>query len=605
VALTFSEGVLLSADSVRVLEPNGKRADLGHPRNTGQGGATATVRLRTGLPRGTYTVAWKVISADSHPVGGAYTFSIGAPSKTTVSGAGPEVGGDSPAGVLYGIWRYVAYAGFTVLVGASVLLTWCWPRGALLRPMRRLVVGGWVAMVISTVALIVLRAPYADGDGLGKALDLGLMRQQLETRPGTALLSRLLLLGAAAVFVAVLFGAYARREDPAERRDLAVGLGAGGLVVATGLACTWSLAEHASVGIQRGLAMPVDVVHLLAAAVWLGGLVALLIALRVAPDLERVAVRRFSALAFTSVCVLVATGIYQAWRQLGGWSPLWDTNYGRLLLVKIGLVLLLVCGGAASRRWTGRLAEAVPAGAGGAAAGAGGAAGDLGVGGTGPGGASGTPGAGRPTLPGARTPEPELEPEPVGVGGGARAAQLERQRVARAKALARRTREADPERAGLRRSVLAEVGIGAVVLGVTTVLTMSQPGRAVEQQRAAVAAAAPRTLDVRIPFDAGGAHGRGTADITLEPATVGSDQLHVQILGPDDRPMDVPEVDVAFTLPSKHLGPLKVSLQRLDVGHFAAESLDLPDAGDWRLALTVRTDQIDETTDTRTVTIHP
>jgi copper transport protein len=79
----------------------------------------------------------------------------------------------------------------------------------------------------------------------------------------------------------------------------------------------------------------------------------------------------------------------------------------------------------------------------------------------------------------------------------------------------------------------------------------------------------------------------------------------VQILGPDDRPMDVPEVDVAFTLPSKHLGPLKVSLQRLDVGHFAAESLDLPDAGDWRLALTVRTDQIDETTDTRTVTIHP
>ncbi|MGC5413057.1 hypothetical protein ACPXCX_56780, partial [Streptomyces sp. DT225] len=85
--------------------------------------------------------------------------------------------------------------------------------------------------------------------------------------------------GAGALFVAVLFGTYARREDPREKRDLTFGLAIGGAVIAAGIAGTWALAEHASTGIQPGIAMPVDVLHLLAVAAWLGGLVALLTAL--------------------------------------------------------------------------------------------------------------------------------------------------------------------------------------------------------------------------------------------------------------------------------------------------------------------------------------
>ncbi len=323
VVLTFSEGVLLSADSLRVLDPRGTDVAAGGPGHAqgSDSGATATVPLKSGLGNGTYTVAWRAISQDSHPVAGAFTFSIGAPSRTSVDLSGVASAGGGAASTLYGVGRYFAYGGFALLVGASVFLSVCWPRGALLRPMQRMAAAGWATLVAATIALLLLRGPYVNGKGLGQVFDLGVMRDQLETRPGAALLSRLLLLAAAAVFLAVLFGSYAKREDPEERADLAWGLGIGGTVVAVGIAATWAMAEHASVGIQHQLAMPVDIVHLLSMAVWLGGLLTLVTALW-APSMagdpvEPFAVRRFSLMALTAVTLLVGTGTYQAWRQVG------------------------------------------------------------------------------------------------------------------------------------------------------------------------------------------------------------------------------------------------------------------------------------------------
>src|SRR5882757_11479652 len=71
VVLTFSEGVLLSSDSLRVLDPGGTNVAVGTPGHaTGaDSGSTSTITLRTGLGDGTYTVAWRAISQDSHPVG--------------------------------------------------------------------------------------------------------------------------------------------------------------------------------------------------------------------------------------------------------------------------------------------------------------------------------------------------------------------------------------------------------------------------------------------------------------------------------------------------------------------------------------------------------
>ncbi|MBW5483062.1 copper resistance CopC/CopD family protein [Streptomyces bambusae] len=608
VSLSFSEQVAMGDDSIRVMDPQGRRVDTGELRDMCSG---STVRygtaLHSGLPNGTYTVAWQAVSADSHPISGAFTFSIGAPSATSVTLPDREAGG-GPVGTAYGIARYAAYAGFSVLVGGCAFILLCWHRGAAERPVQKLVLRAWATLTAATLAMLVLRNPYTGSGEFADAFDLAGLKAVLETKTGASLVSRLLLLGASALFLAVLFGAYARRhksrggnteeaaaktEDAAgeqaaakageaaavagDTADLTFGLAVGGTVVAGGIAATWALSEHASTGIQPGIAMPADILHLLAVAAWLGGLTTLLVALRTVPGIERAAVRRFSRVAFTAVLVLTVTGLYQSWRQVGSWSALTGTEYGRLLLLKVGLVLVLVAVASLSRRWTARLADSP-------------ATGDV----------------SRETVE--ETEQDAAAEEPVTVPADPRrAAQLARQQAARTNALARKRREADPGRAGLRRSVLAETAVAVVLLAVTTALTSTEPGRAAEQEAgrssAGSTAVPDRAVKITLPFDTGGQNGKGAVRLELDPGRVGANTLHVWVDTPDGTPLDAPEVKVAFTLPAKDIGPLPVVPDRAAPGHWTASGVQLPLPGEWRIDVTVRTSDIDQTTVQKNVKI--
>ncbi|MBM7167288.1 copper resistance protein CopC/CopD [Streptomyces sp. G44] len=588
VKLTFSEKVAMADGSVRVLDPAGKRADT--DKTTDLGANTYGVKLRKGLPDGTYTVAYQVVSADSHPIAGAFTFSIGAPSATKATLPDQEAGGGL-VGVLYDIARYLSYAGFTVVVGGAAFVLGCWPRGAGVRPVQRLVTYGWVTLTGATLALLLLRAPYTGSGKLADAFDMGALGDVLNTKTGAALVSRLLLLAAAALFIAVLFGAYVRRDGPEEaaaKKDLTFGLAIGGTVVAIGIAATWAMAEHASTGIQAGIAMPVDVLHLLAVAAWLGGLAALVVALFRTASVEAAAVRRFSRVAFTSVVLVAATGLYQSWRQVGSWSALTGTSYGQLLLVKIGLVVVLVGVAAVSRRWTGRIASE---------------AGGL------------APEAAAAVVVEQRTAKKTVTatgaPEGEAGDGGAseqaegpvdskRSAQLARQRAAMAAAREKRIRDADPHRSGLRRSVLTEAGVAVVLLAVTTALTTTEPGRTEEEAARATAAVAEAQrsgpLSLKVPFDTGGQDGKGTVRLELDPGRTGSNDLHVYVKRPNGSAFDIPEVKVSFTLESKDVGPLPVTPSHIATGHWTASGVQIPMAGDWKIAVTVRTSDIDQVT---------
>ncbi|MGA6220418.1 copper resistance CopC/CopD family protein [Streptomyces umbrinus] len=580
VTMTFTESVGITDDSLRVLSPENRRVNAGDTEHASGRSDSVRVPLDDGLADGTYTVAWRVVSADSHPISGAFTFSIGKPSETTASvSAEPAV--NPASGALYDIARYAAYAAVALLIGAATFVLVCRPASA--EPLRGLVRAGWWVLVATTAALLLFRGPYERGTGPSTLLDPELIENTLTSRPGWALLARFALLAGAAVFLVRLGrGAAAETEGPEKEqvRPKPVVLAVGG-VLAVGLAGTWAAAEHASAGIQVPLAMTSSMLHLLAMAVWLGGLAALLTTLhRSEALLSAASVARFSRLAFASVAVLVLTGVYQSWRGLGSWDAVFDTSYGRILVVKVCAVVLLLAAAGFSRRWTGRLTEAeqplrvpvletVGARAGGSAD-------------SGPGASSSSGDAGESTSAAAgdgSEEKPENESEPTSVPGARRGA--------------------------LRRSVLAEVVVGVVVLVITTVLTGTQPGRAEIETAAAeeTAAAGQRTASTTlIPFDVGTPGGQGKVQIVLEPGRVGENTVEAVVIGPDGGIATVPEIRLSFTLASQKIGPIDAGLTNKG-GYWGTSSLNLPIPGTWTMKVTIRTSDIDQVSESRRVKI--
>ncbi|MET8495926.1 copper resistance CopC/CopD family protein [Streptomyces microflavus] len=347
VDLVFSESVSVSRDGIRVLDPSGRRVDDGRP--TSKGGGTYTVGLSGPAARGTYTVAYQVESADSHPVAGAFTFSVGEPSATSAvpTVRDPDTG---LVGRFYAVSRFGAYTGMIVMTGGVLLLLLCAPRGVALPTVRRSTAAAWVLLCASTLALLLLRGAYVGSGRLVDVADVTRLAETVRTKFGALLVLRLALLAGCALLWRYR-GRIAGRYSP---RAALASAGVTGLAVAW----TWAGAEHASTGPLPYLSMPVDALHLLSAGTWVGGLLILAWALvRAGDDVPPEAVVRFSKVAFLSVCVLAVTGLYQSWRQVGTLSALMDTRFGQLLLLKAAGVGLLLGLALMSRRWTKRLAR--------------------------------------------------------------------------------------------------------------------------------------------------------------------------------------------------------------------------------------------------------
>jgi copper transport protein len=350
VSLTFSEPVVVAAGGLRVFGPDGAQLDTGRAAARGRA-STVGVRVRSAAQRGTYTVAWRVMSVDSHPVAGGFTFSVGHPSTHQAAGTA-QSSGSAAIGVIYGIARAAAFASFALLVGSIAFVLLCWPGAIGRSDVRRIMLVGWAALLAATMVGLLLQGPYGYGLGADRIVDSAVFSATVDSRFGAALTTRLLLLaltGGYLVLLCAWLGHLARRGR--------VWFGALGVVLAVGLAATWAVAGHAAVGLQSALALPVDVVHLLAMGVWLGGLVTLAVILGPATTVSAelpAAVYRFSSIATGSVVLLIATGSYQSWRQVGSWAAFESTGYGRLLLVKLVIVALLLGIAVRSRTWTTR-----------------------------------------------------------------------------------------------------------------------------------------------------------------------------------------------------------------------------------------------------------
>jgi copper transport protein len=345
VLLRFNEAVESALGSVRVFDGNGKQVDSGkilRPKPS-----EVAVAIEDKLANGTYTVTWRVISADSDPIRGAFVFHVGAPGPQP-SGIAAEVLQGTPTlvSVFYTGGRFFDFALLLLCAGGIAALAVALVSAeAALR--RRLY--GLLAVLAGTLAIaaslgLVFQGAAAGGFGLAEAFRWDVVSSVLETRFGKASLVRILL---ALCLVGIALG-LRRSSDRVERIGL---VGAG--LVAVGMLMTPSASGHASVSGPLGFVA--DVAHITAAAMWTGGLGFVVLALTLAGrdrwPLATRSVPRFSLMAMGSVGVLIVAGVVNGYLQVRTWRALWETTYGLLLLGKVGLLLPLLALGAYNNRY--------------------------------------------------------------------------------------------------------------------------------------------------------------------------------------------------------------------------------------------------------------
>jgi copper transport protein len=343
VVLQFDEPVETALGSVRVYDGSGNRVDaetISRPSNS-----SVAVAIDKRLARGTYTVAWRVISADSDPINGAFVFHVKEPGPQP-AGIAAQVVEDTPAtvSVSFAAARALDYIILLLAAGGTLALGLVLTAAAPALRRRLAWIAGILAAVLVPLVLLelVLQGAAAGGYGLGEAFDWEIVRTVAETRFGEFALVRALIGIALALALLVL-----------PRFVRGVPLLATQLALAAALLVTPVASGHASV--SGAVAFVADYAHVLAAAAWTGGLGFVVLALVLAREnrwpLATTAVPRFSTLAVVAVVALLVAGTINGYLQVRSWHGLWETTYGLLLLAKILLVLPLLALGAFNNRY--------------------------------------------------------------------------------------------------------------------------------------------------------------------------------------------------------------------------------------------------------------
>jgi copper transport protein len=381
VIFKFNQAVGGTLGAVRVYNARGEEVDnLNAGHSYGQQ-RWMGVGLKPSLPDGTYTGTYRVISADTHIVYGGLVFNIGhagAAPKFTVAGLINRNRSGHVTEVAFGVVRGLDYVSLALGLGCLAFLLFAWLPGvaaaagseagweaasrAFARRLELLLIAAVLIGVVVAALGILLQGASAAGISLWASVKGTVLNDTLDSRFGWVWGVRGLVwltLGAALVAVRirrseaipvlrpVTLGAHGTALGPYPPR---AGLGVLG-VGAIFLAMTPALSGHASVQSPTGVFFPVDVVHVLAASVWVGGIACLLLALPAAtrrlegPERSRLltaTLMRFSPLALGCVIAIAATGTIQAYIDVRSVHGLLHTTYGALIMVKTGLLLALI-----------------------------------------------------------------------------------------------------------------------------------------------------------------------------------------------------------------------------------------------------------------------
>jgi copper transport protein len=328
VTLTFTETPDLRLTQVKVLDSAGADHVSGPVVAVDAPPFSLSAPLGK-LGDGAYTVSWRAVSAvDGHVSAGSFAFGVGVAPPTAApdsGGAGVSESGSPPAVLA----RWLLYLGFVALIGAAFVAVVVARRPA--PDLLAMAAIGWVLVALGTLAVIAVQ--WAETGAPLETL--------VSTSVGVAALGRVASLGLAGLALAILGVSKGAMTARAWLGVLAAGILLVFVDVATG---------HAAAGPGGPTQIGVQWIHGLSAAAWVGGLAALLVVLRSTPREARLALaRRFSTWAGIALAGVAMTGLFRAIDEIGSFGGFLTTDFGRIVLLKTGFLIVVAGLGALNR----------------------------------------------------------------------------------------------------------------------------------------------------------------------------------------------------------------------------------------------------------------
>ena len=543
VSMHFGENVGVQLGAVRVYNEHGSLVNTGAPGHAPGDGSTVVASLPT-LGAGTYVVTWRVISADTHPVSGAFTFTVGV-QQANVSGLATKLlssaNGSRPVGVSYGVERFLLFASLIAFLGGSAFVALVWPQGRQSRRAAQILWTAWWTAIAVTAAGFAIEGIYAAAYPFSKLFDPTVLSDTLHARFGETAVARLALLVVAAPLLRLLVSP-AKHPDTRPTR-LARWWAPAATAVGISTIVTVTLASHGTTGRWTGLAIPADVLHVSAVSLWFGGLLMLTAAVVPGADAETLdrIVPRYSTFAFAAVVTIVISGTFQAERQVGTIHALFNTTYGHFLLVKLTAFGVLILFAAFSREVVNNW-----------------------------------------YVPRNDKRRRELELAAVGAGpsttttansaGGGGVAVLERPPSHPDDAPEPDDPHDEHERARahvayqrLRFTIAAEVAIAVVVLIVTAFLVDTRPAYEVTTGPQILTLKSSPTEPPVVWFN-----------LVVEPAKSGDNQIHLSTETPQGGVAKPLQVTMELANASHNVGPLQVRVVRIAPGHYIQDVYNFP-----------------------------
>ncbi|MDT0017559.1 copper resistance CopC/CopD family protein [Listeria swaminathanii] len=333
VTLVFNEEIEADFPLIEVKDSSGKRVETGKTAVSKKNNHMVEASLPADLKDDVYSVSWRVVSADGHAVTGVISFKLGDTKATFQANEVPSSGGDVQ---ISSVQKAILYIGFSLFIGMLLFGLGLYPRQ---EPLTEKIAGrlkkiAWLALVFLGMALLIqlfVQTSITTGVSIWESFQPSQLTAFLATKTGYMWISEFVVWFVLAIFTVIMFRKNKQSSWFALLTETAL---IGYLIFAK------AQNGHAAASADKIVSITADMLHMIAASVWVGGILVLLFVLPRTGKAREIW-SRFAIVAIIAVASILVSGLLMAVMNIGQMANLFTTNYGKMLLFKIGLFLLM------------------------------------------------------------------------------------------------------------------------------------------------------------------------------------------------------------------------------------------------------------------------